>query len=345
MPSLIGWDIGGAHLKAVHLNAQGIVINVKQLACPLWLGLDQLESSIIVMLHSFAVSPMNMQHAVTMTGELVDLFESREDGVMQIAQKVHEVLGQHVHFYHINDQSKHHGFIKIDQLANHTKYTASANWHASAELLALCIPNAILVDVGSTTTDIIPIENGHVMQVGITDHERMQQDTLVYTGVVRTPIMAIAQKIDLDKNETNVAAEFFATSADIYRLTEELPIGVDMADTADGKPKTVIDSAKRMARMVGCDLEDKPLNIWKDLALSFRDKQLNQITMAIKKHLKKDMTIIGAGAGRFLIASAANDLGYQYKDFSSILDNTLGEDINVCLPAYAVARLAYLKVS
>lgn len=344
MVNLIGWDIGGAHLKAVLLNAEGSVVNVKQIPCPLWLGLDKLETSMLTMLNIFDISPMSAQHSVTMTGELVDLFDNRKEGVIQIAQKVNTILGQAVHFYQINEQLTDENFIKIDQVPGHIKYIASANWHASATLLSLFLSNAILVDIGSTTTDIIPIENGRVVNMGITDHERMQQDTLVYTGVVRTPVMAISQKVKFDNNEINVAAEYFATSADIYRLTGELPTAIDMADTADGKPKTINHSAKRLARMVGCDLQDKPLDRWKELAFNLREKQLTQIMMAVKKHLKKDMIIIGAGAGRFLIESAAHKLGYAYKDFSSILGVDRDADINDCLPAYAVAKLAYLRV-
>ena len=79
MVNLIGWDIGGAHLKAVLLNAEGSVVNVKQIPCPLWLGLDKLETSMLTMLNIFDISPMSAQHSVTMTGELVDLFDNRKE--------------------------------------------------------------------------------------------------------------------------------------------------------------------------------------------------------------------------------------------------------------------------
>ena len=42
---IIGWDIGGAHLKAVLLDANGNVLNIKQLPCPLWRGLHELDSA------------------------------------------------------------------------------------------------------------------------------------------------------------------------------------------------------------------------------------------------------------------------------------------------------------
>jgi len=44
--AVIGWDFGGAHLKAVKLDASGVVERAVQLACPLWQGLDQLESAL-----------------------------------------------------------------------------------------------------------------------------------------------------------------------------------------------------------------------------------------------------------------------------------------------------------
>ncbi|MGJ8620836.1 MAG: hydantoinase/oxoprolinase family protein [Methylophilaceae bacterium] len=341
MRKTIGWDIGGAHLKAVLLGEQGELALAKQLLCPLWLGLDQLELAMTAMLKLFRCSVNQVNHAVTMTGELVDLFDSRQEGVMQIAQFVAQNLGHDVLFYRTSDFNKTSSFVSINQVASCASEIASANWHASASLIAKKQSPALFIDIGSTTTDIIAIAGGHVVNNDWTDAQRLQQDTLVYTGVVRTPVMAITQKIEVDGKCSNMAAEYFATTADVYRLTGELSDASDMAPTADGADKTVLASAKRLARMVGYDLEDKPLEVWRALAHACRDKQLKQIISAMEKHLTTDMLIVGTGAGCFLVKEAASKLKQPYMNLTSLFNEALPPEVDVCFPAYAVAKLAF----
>ena len=342
MHKIVGWDIGGAHVKAVLLDENQNVIHVQQMACSLWLGLDQLQIAMLAMLKCMEVESQQVHHAVTMTGELVDLFANRHEGVLAIAQFVSQLLGNEVLFYAIDSETNAPHFVTLNQVPEHTKMIASANWHASACLIAQLLPSALLVDIGSTTTDIVAIENGKVINQAMTDAERMQQDTLVYTGVVRTPVMAVAQKLPLGSAETNVAAEYFATMADVYRLTGELVEAVDMAETADGGPKTVLASARRLARMVGHDVEDKTLESWQQLAQACRVKQCHQIQSAINKQLINNMTILGAGAGHFIVKAIAESLQHPYATLNSIIPQQ-HEHLDVCLPAYAVAILASKK--
>lgn len=343
MGKQIGWDIGGAHLKAVLLDEQGELADFQQLACPLWLGLAQLEAAMTKMLSIFEIEADEVNHAVTMTGELVDIFKDRDEGVLNIADFTAKLLGNDVLFYTMNNLDHQDSFVTIKGVQGNTELIASANWHASATFLAQHLSDAILIDIGSTTTDIILIENSQVMNCGLTDAERMQRDTLIYTGVVRTPVMAVAQKLQVEGKQSNVAAEYFATTADVYRLTGELSDAVDMADTADGEPKSLQASARRLARMVGYDAEDKPLEVWQELAHDCRDKQLDQIKTALEKHLKKRAMVVGVGAGSFLVSNLADELKQPYSDLSSILNKQFNHDIEVCLPAYAVANLAYSR--
>ena len=333
----MGWDIGGAHVKAVLLDETGNVLQSQQIACPLWLGLDRLETALMAMLKTFNVIPNQVTHAVTMTGELVDLFENRHQGVLEISTLINQLLKRSVLFYYMSQESEQ-PFVSIEGVESHAKLIASANWHASARLIAQQLPSALLVDIGSTTTDIIVIDGGKVVGGELTDAERMQQDTLVYTGVVRTPVMAVAQKLSLGSIETNVAAEYFATMADVYRLTQELPEAVDMAETADGEAKTIFACARRLARMVGYDVESKPLESWQQLAQACKQKQSDQIQLAVAKHLKVGMTIVSAGAGSFLVEAIAQILQYPIMSVASAMQ--CQEELDVCFPAYAVARLA-----
>lgn len=331
MSKTTGWDIGGAHLKVVLLE-DGKVKHALQMPCELWRGLDRLEAALNKALGNFAVK--GAQHAVTMTGELVDLFANRREGVIEIAKLVTDLLGQQTKFYAADID-----FVGIESVSAHAGAIASANWHVSASLLAKHLKNALFVDIGSTTTDIIPIVDGNVKVEAYSDAQRMQNDTLVYTGVVRTPVMVLAQKLFFEGAETNVAAEYFATMADVYRLTGDLQPEMDMAETADGKGKTALESARRLARMVGHDVENRELATWKSLALSCKKIQIMQIKTAILKKLKAGVPIIGAGSGVFLVEQIANELKHEYRTISQALSIELDENLALCFPAYAVARL------
>ena len=335
----IGWDIGGAHLKAALLDDSGEVLQVLQLPCKLWLGLDQLAIVINNTLQAFKIEPAEAKHAVTMTGELVDLFANRHEGVMEISKLATKLLGKDTLFYAANV-----GFVAFERVSGHTSAIASTNWHASASALAMQANDALFIDIGSTTTDIIAIEAGKVSSLNLSDAARMADDSLVYTGVVRTPVMALAQKLPFEGAQINLAAEYFATMADVYRLTGELLPEHDMAETADGKGKTALESARRLARMIGHDVESKPIETWKSLANTCKTLQMNQIKHALLKHLKPNMSIIGAGAGNFLVQQIASELNYAYQSISMRLTGDTSlinvHDLEVCFTAYAVATLA-----
>jgi probable H4MPT-linked C1 transfer pathway protein len=333
----IGWDVGGAHIKAVLLDKQGHVISALQVSSPLWQGLGKLELGVHDILRQMALKPNEALHAVTMTGELADIFSNRHTGVMEISNKLVQLLGKNTFFYSSQPAQKSHNLLVLDKVSANTKLIASANWHASASYIAQKLDACLMIDVGSTTTDIIPIVGNAMIDIGLSDAGRMQQDSLVYTGVIRTPVMALTQKIMWDDIETNVAGECFATMADVYRLTGELDEDKDMAGTADGKCKTKQNSARRLARMVGHDVEDKPLESWVRLALAFRAAQIKQLKLAVKKHLKPRMPIVGVGAGAFLVKVLAEELNRAYIDVTEIVGSDVCQHVSMCLPAYAVA--------
>ena len=332
----LGWDVGGAHLKAALVEANGVVLDVHQVACPLWRGLDELRQALSEVLGRFEAIPQ--RHAITMTGELVDIFPNRRAGVLQIAQLMAEHLDGGVLFY-----SAKQGFVSLSEVALAAESIASANWHASASLVANTVEYGLLVDVGSTTTDLILLRDGLVASQGFTDAERMRHDELIYAGVVRTPLMALCHKIAFDGNQVNIAAEHFATTADVYRLTGELVLEDDMADTADGAGKTEFESARRLARMIGHDVEDANIDAWKALAFKFREAQLMRLQEAVVQlDAGNDVHLIGAGAGRFLISALAEKMHKPYVDVETLLNASKASKhwASVCLPAVAVACLS-----
>ena len=334
----IGWDVGGAHLKAVLLDQHGMALAATQVYCPLWRGLRELEFAIDQVLLEFNAD----SHAVTMTGELADIFPNRSEGVRQIAATLAAKLQGAVRYY-----AGRHGFVNQEAIVHHWADIASMNWFASVQTVAQKTGKALFVDIGSTTTDIALIANGLPCTQGFTDAARMQCDELVYTGVVRTPLMAMAQRIPFAGKMTHVAAEYFATTADVYTLTGELDVADNMAETADGAEKTMQASACRIARMVGCDAADAPISVWIELAHVFRLVQLAQVRQAMQNQMAllddcSDLQVVGAGAGAFLATELAGQLGLAYQPVSALIaaiDRKTRDMAAVCFPAYAVAYL------
>jgi probable H4MPT-linked C1 transfer pathway protein len=341
--SVIGWDIGGAHLKACLLNERGQLRQVVQLPCPVWQGLDVLAQSLQQALRMLNAEGAN--HAVTMTAELVDLFASRQDGVQQICQLLQGILPNARLF------TATQGFVPLSQASAHAHQIASANWLASGMWLAQHHAECILLDIGSTTTDLIWLKDGQVMSQGRDDASRLQADELLYTGVVRTPLMALCQRVTWQGKPTNVAAEYFATTADIYRLSHDLPPDEDVAPTADGQDKSWLASARRVARMVGAELGDGNSEDWKSLALAFQQAQRQLIQSCLHRLIQRcgiasEVPLVGAGVGRFLLPRIANVSRRSYINIADEIQAehaALQQHALLCLPAYAVARLYQLK--
>ncbi|CAI8872747.1 hydantoinase/oxoprolinase family protein [Methylocaldum szegediense] len=345
---VIGWDVGGAHLKAAALNGAGEIVAIIQEPCPLWQGIDRLHAAMSRILDT--VSPRSgCRHAVTMTGELADCFENREQGVLALVQAMTQRCPQHI----VRFFAGYDGFLDAEAITPESILKiASANWLASALWVADNLREAVFIDVGSTTTDIALIHDHRVETRGYADFERMRYDELIYSGVVRTPVMAIADRAPFEGEWIGLMAEHFATAADVYRLCGELPEHADQMPAADGGEKTFTGSARRLARLFGRDLESAPMKQWRQAARFFRERQLMKLRSALDRQLSRgligdDAPLIGAGVGRFLVRELAARSGFPYKDFSelfSMLTSHNDFQASDCAPAAAVACLAMREV-
>lgn len=337
--STIGWDIGGAHLKLARVD-RGRILDVRQIACPLWLGLDRLHAAIG---EGLAGWPAASAHAVTMTGELTDLFPERAQGVRALVGAVEARSGGAAIAVYACDGA----FLPATDAKADPGRVASANWHASARLAATEVGDGLFVDVGSTTTDLVPLRTGAVAARASDDAARLASDELIYRGVVRTPVMAVVQHVLLDGVRTGVMAEHFATAADVYRLTGELPPHADQHPSADGRSKSPADSRARLARMIGRDAGSAPDSTWDELARQIANRQLDDIAegaarVASASGLPSDAPVIGAGVGRFLAIALARRLRRAYRGFETVVaaaDGTVAALAADCAPAAAVALL------
>lgn len=333
----IGWDVGGAHLKAVALDGDRVVA-AHILPCPLWQGLEHLRAAVETMLAALPAGPAG--HALTMTGELCDLFAGRAEGVSAILDEMCRALAPASPRAWVRGR----GLVAAGDAAADPLAVASMNWHAMASALAASAPAALLVDVGSTTTDVLVIVDGEPRARGLDDRARLASDELVYQGVARTPVMALAARVPYRGRWQSLAAEYFATTADVYRLLGQLPDEADLLPSADGRAKTVALSAARLARMVGDDGGPAMLGALVDLAAWLRGAQLTRLREAALRVVDgaQPAVVVGAGVGRFLVRELARVLGLPYRDYAEALGvgGAASEVANDCAPALALARLA-----
>lgn len=332
-----GWDLGGANLKLAEIR-DGRVVSVAQVPCPAIPDPAKFNEALDEALKACQAEG---RHAVTMTGELSDVFPSRAAGVAYLVGLMRKATGEDTLFYSLGD-----GLIGANAVRDRWQDVASANWHASAALAAKLEGEGLLIDIGTTTTDLIPLKDGKPAAIGRTDGARLTEGELIYGGVVRTPVMAVAQVAPFKGRMQGLAAERFATMADVYRLTGELPDDADPYPAADQRGKSIDESAARLARMLGRDAEDADFIAWKALAHFLARRQLERIeedaaVLIAREELPAGAPVIGAGCGRFLAETLAGRLERPYRDFADLIDCApeSREMAASCAPAVAVALL------
>ncbi len=292
-----------------------------------------------------------------MTGEMVDAFAHREDGVQRIAQLLARALPEPRFF--AGDAP----WCSVSQASAAWSHIASANWLATARHAACLLDGeqGVFVDIGSTTTDLIAFRHGRVLTASRSDALRLERSELVYQGVVRTPLCALARRIawrracgigeDTPREvELNVMNEFFATTADVYRLTGELDPAHDQHPSADNGPKDEAGSCSRLARMIGLDARDAPLAQWHWFARVWRSAQLDQLRDQLQRvlaahSLQSPALLVSAGCGSFLVPELLPD-GWRHIDYASHFARIAPQAppgttawARVCAPSVAVAAL------
>jgi probable H4MPT-linked C1 transfer pathway protein len=314
--TVAGLDVGGAHVKAARLTG-GRVVAVTQIASPLWQGIDRLEAALA---EARAVLGAVDRVGVVLTAELADTFENRRDGVAQVALRIAQAFGNETVFVYAGPA----GLVPLAAAANHVRGVASANWHATASVVALALPDALLVDIGSTTADLVPVRAGAVAATGYTDAERLTAGELVYTGATRTSLMAVAERVPFAGTWQPLMNEHFATIADVHRLTGTLPDGVDQHATADGRGQSVAESRARLARLLGRDTEDASEAEWRAVAHHLAERQLRALHDAAAQVLSRtslpdDAPVVAAGIGAFLADRLAARLARPVVPFSVLI--------------------------
>jgi probable H4MPT-linked C1 transfer pathway protein len=238
------------------------------------------------------------------------------------------------------------GFAPYGAVRELAQAIASANWRASAELVARRLPEALLVDMGSTTTDLTPVSGGRVVARGGGDAARLAEGELVYTGVARGDPLAGVSLAPLAGRWTPLLRESFATMADIHRVLGDLPEEADAEPTVDGRPKTVEASIARLARLAGRDAEATAPDEWRAFAAFLARAQMRLVEDQIallrsRGALAEDAPIVGAGIGRALVARMARAEAPAYLDIAEFIPAAPEAAVAAadCAPASALALL------
>jgi (4-(4-[2-(gamma-L-glutamylamino)ethyl]phenoxymethyl)furan-2-yl)methanamine synthase len=340
--AIVGWDIGGAHLKAARAE-NGRITAAIQVAAPLRLGLERLAQAFA---EAKALIGQADCQAVTMTGELADTFSSRAEGVARLtAAAVRELAHSRVMIY-----AGRAGFVAPADATKHVTDIASANWFASASVVSRAIGSSLFMDMGSTTTDIVPVLNGAIAARGYTDAERLAAGELVYTGLVRSFLMATADRAPFAGDWTELIHENFANMADVHRILGSLPDGADQMVSADGRAKTIAASQARLARIVGRDVDDADPSAWIALAQYFAEAQVRAITdggmlVLSRGQMPADAPVVVAGIGAGVLQEVARRLSRDCIEFEALIDTapSVRTAVSSVAPAAAVAILGSLE--
>ncbi len=336
MPNVLALDIGGANLKAAHSEG-----TAGSEPFAVWRQPKELGRAIATLVRRM---PGADAVAVTMTAELCDCFETKSNGVRAVLDAVQAALRGLRRKTSVRVWLTNGLLVSPTEARAEPIKAAASNWLALATWAGrFCAEGpALVLDIGSTTTDIIPLRDGVPVPRGRTDTDRLASGELVYSGSRRTPIHAIVRTITMDDRTIRVAAELFATTRDAHLWLGDLPEQPDDRDTADGRPATRKYAAARLARVVCADrsmLDDEQIT---QLARQVADAQRTDIVRALSQVeaglSQRARTIVTAGSGEFLARRIVERL-HKPPRLVSIGDQH-GLEISSAACAYALAVIA-----
>lgn len=332
---ILGWDIGGVNTKATRLTLQPGAVS-RSVCFPYELQRDPmaLGPTLLSVARQLGAGDEDI-HAITMTAELSQAFRTKREGVGFILDALEATFPPgRLHVYTVSGK-----FVSPREARQQPLEVAASNWSATARWVARLTPTCVLIDIGSTTTDLIPILNGEVSALGRTDPNRLGTGELVYTGVLRTPVEAVTRQVPLRGKATGLAAEAFALMGDVFLWLGTLQAEDYTCPTPDGRPATKSYAGERLARAVCADgemLDGKDID---QIAGALSRAQVQRITQALnsirRRHPQIDTAVV-TGLGAFIGMEAARHAG--------LAATLLGHRAEVPLqtaPATAVAWLLH----
>ncbi len=334
--AVLGWDIGGVNTKAARLEPGPNGVAVRSTSLPYELKRDPQALSLTLTEAARQVGGTATElHAVTMTAELSQAFRTKREGVGFVLDALHAAFpGSNLHVYSVDGR-----FLKPEEARKLPLTVGAANWAATANFVARSIPTCVLIDIGTTSTDLIPIIDGRVRVQGCTDPERLLSGELVYSGALRTPVEAVTRQVPLWGGCSGVSADGFAIIGDAHLWLGRLGPEDYTCPPPDGQAPTRESAGERLARVVCGDremLDDDAIDM---IATAVARAQVQSVAEALERILERWPAIssaVVAGLGDFIAIDAACSVGLGITPLAGLLGNAART-----APAAAVAWLLW----
>src|SRR4051794_14052635 len=331
MPATLALDIGGANTKAAWLD--GTSLRTVSRPFEVWRDRSALAQVLREVATEAAAGPADAV-AITMTAELSDAFRTKREGVTFVLEAAEDALADRP----LSVLTTAGELVSMEAARARPWDVAAANWVATALAVANAHRDALLIDIGSTTVDIIPIGGGRIVATGRNDLERLLAGELVYTGLLRTNLAAIAPRVPVRGGWCPVSSEYFAISADVHLVLGRLAQEAYDCPTPDGRPPTLAFARERIARLVCADVEQLDASEIDAIAAFLYGEQLRQIEDAarrVPRPLPPEAPVVAGGAGVVMGREVATRLGRVVADAPAPWGATGGK----LAPAAALAAL------
>ncbi len=318
LTKVVGFDIGGVNTKAAFVHTErGHVVGFKTATryFPVWKEREKVGATLLSLKREVSDPSEVDAIGITMTAELADSYRTKREGVNHILNEVEQAFpSTEVWILDINEH-----LMTMDQAHTEPLQVAAANWVATGWMVSQLLRDCIILDVGSTTTSIIPVVGGEVAAEGKTDLEKLMNGELVYTGSLRTNLATIIQDIPMRNSAATVASELFAQSGDMHLVLGNITTEDYTVETPDGKGKTRQEAMARLARLVCADTESLSESEILHIAEYTYDEQVKQISAGLSQVYSRNIdfwrrkpSIVVTGLGRnFLAKKAAKKLGFD----------------------------------
>ena len=348
MVTVIGWDIGGANTKAAFIRTKSGSVEELKTAIeyfPVWKGPDKLANVLLTLKERLSGTSKLDCVGLTLTAELSDAYETKQEGVNHVLTCATQVFtGVPVFVLDVDAMLR-----PIESAKSEPLRVAAANWAATGWLVSQLIKNCVIIDVGSTSTSIIPVVDGRIVAAGKTDLEKLKNGELVYTGSLRTNVAAIVSFVPLREGAVRVSSELFAQSGDVHLILGNIMEEEYTTETADGRGKTRREAMARLARVVCADVEMLAEQEIVQIARYVHSRQIEQVAEGLSQVYSRTKTLTAekiplviTGIGKDFIAKTAA----QKLRIAKIIDlgKLVRNDLVMASPAVGVALMAASKL-
>ncbi len=331
---IAGFDIGGANtdMAIIEFGSDGEMekVRVDFRYLPMWLKKDELSETLLEMVGDDIQDLDGV--GVSMTAELVDAYPSKAMGVIDIVDRVEGTFDVPVAYVSLS------GMVDAEGAVSDPMNIAAANWVATSQIASAMSSDCIMVDVGSTTTDIIPIKDGFEAAKGRNDLERLGTGELVYTGTLRSNVATIVDRVPLGERWFRVSSELFAITADVHRVLGNIREEDYTCSTPDGAGRSLEDCMLRIARVLCADLDLLQPEEILEVSEYIYHQQILRIAEGIAEVSERENLeeVIATGLGMNVLAKRAAEV---LELDCRTMDEFLTEEECVVAPAVGTALL------